>query len=41
MYLCLNNLNNILGSKEDLNWLEIDFNAAELILFQDNKHTQN
>ena len=30
-----------LGSKEHLNWLKIDLNAAEIITIQDYKHAQN
>ena len=34
-------LRKFLGSKEHLNWLEIDLNAAEIITIQDDKHAQN
>ena len=34
-------LEKILGSKERLNWLKIDLNAAEIITIQDYKHAQN
>ena len=29
-----------LGSKEDLDWLKIDLNVAEIITVQDYKHTK-
>ena len=41
MYLCLHNLNNILGSQKHLRWLKIDLNAAKIITVQDSKHTEN
>ena len=34
-------LRKFLGSKEHLNWLKIDLNAAEIITIQDYKHAQN
>ena len=34
-------LRKFLGSKEHLNWLKIDLNAAEIITIQDNKQAQN
>ena len=34
-------LRKFLGSKEHLNWLKIDLNAAEVISIQDYKHAQN
>ena len=34
-------LRKFLGCKEHLNWLKIDFNAAEIITIQDYKHAQN
>ena len=33
-------LRKFLGSKEHVNWLKIDLNAAEIITIQDYKHTQ-
>ena len=34
-------LRKFLGSKDHLNWLKIDLNAAEIITIQDYKHAQN
>ena len=34
-------LRKYLDSKEHLNWLKIDLNAAEIITIQDYKHAQN
>ena len=34
-------LRKFLGSKEDLNWLKIGLNAAEIITIQDYKYVQN
>ena len=34
-------LRKFLGSKEYLNWLKIDLNAAKIITIQDYKHAQN
>ena len=34
-------LRKFLGFKEYLNWLEIDLNAAEIIIFQDYKSTKH
>ena len=34
-------LRKFLGSKEDLNWLKIDLNAAKIITIQVHKHAQN
>ena len=34
-------LKKFVGSKEHLNWLKIDLNAAKIITIQDHKHVQN
>ena len=34
-------LRKFLGSKEHLNWLKIDLNAAKITTIQDYKHAQN
>ena len=34
-------LRKFLGSKEHLDWLKIDLNAAKIITVQDNKDTKN
>ena len=36
-----NPLRKLLGSKEHLDWLKIDLNAAKVITVQDYKHTKN